>query len=212
MLLSRHKLIRLIGFSESTITQEAQFYMSKEFDGVIEIITPDDFLTMADHTGATYGVAFTLDREQRSQCINLIEGKGLDCLIYIHDTVVCYFDKTEENIRKHIGHGSFISPFSTILLGATIGKHSIVETYCLISHYVTLGQDSMLHSGTMIAGKTTVGDHCVFNFKSNVLNALSICDYVEVGGVSTITKNITESGYYVGSPARRLGDYKMTLV
>lgn len=212
MLITKHNLIRLIGFPESTITQEAEFYMSKEFSGGIEIITPDEFLAMNDHSGASYGVAFTLDRIQRNQCIDLIESKNLDCLIYIHDTVICYFDKTEENVRKYIGHGSFISPFCTILLGATIGKHSIIETYCLISHYTTLGQDSMLHSGTMIAGKTTIGDHCAFNFKSTVLNALNICDRVEVGGSSTITKNITESGYYVGTPARRLGDYKDLLI
>jgi UDP-3-O-[3-hydroxymyristoyl] glucosamine N-acyltransferase len=60
----------------------------------------------------------------------------------------------------------------------------------------------------MIAGRTTVGNNSTFNFKSAVLNGLELCDNIEVGACSTITKNIDQPGSYVGTPARRIGDVK----
>jgi UDP-3-O-[3-hydroxymyristoyl] glucosamine N-acyltransferase len=56
----------------------------------------------------------------------------------------------------------------------------------------------------MIAGATLVGNNCTFNFKSSVLNRLRICNDVIVGAASTITKDITNAGTYVGTPARKI--------
>jgi UDP-3-O-[3-hydroxymyristoyl] glucosamine N-acyltransferase len=58
----------------------------------------------------------------------------------------------------------------------------------------------------MIAGKTTIGSNSVFNFKSSALNALNICDDVEVGAISNVTKDITIPGRYIGSVARYMGE------
>lgn len=208
MLIANHKPIFLIGFENSTITQEAQHFLQLEFAGTVDIITPDDFIVLPNKEDYQYGVAFTLDEQQRKEIINLVEELNLDCFTYLHDTVVCYRDlksMSVDEIKQIIGHGSFIAPYSSILLGAKLGKHCIVETYCLISHYVTLGNNCILHSGTMIGGRSIIGDNCLFNFKSAVLNARQICNDVHVNAVSTITKDIVEPGVYVGTPARKLG-------
>jgi acetyltransferase-like isoleucine patch superfamily enzyme len=204
MILANRDTIRIIGFAESTITQEAKFFISAEFLGKIEIISPDEFINSTNKDMYSYVVAFTLDEELRQQVIDLLDTNQLDCIVYIHPTVVRYFDDT--HVTKCVGAGSFISPFSTMLLGSKIGKHCIVETYCLISHYVNIGDNTQLHSGTMIAGKTHIGKNCMFNFKSSVLNALTVGDNVELGAASCITKDTPISGKYVGSPARRIGD------
>jgi acyl-[acyl carrier protein]--UDP-N-acetylglucosamine O-acyltransferase len=204
MILANRNTIRLIGFPESTITQEAEFFISSEFKGNVEIISPADFIKSTNKNDYSYFVAFTLDENLRQQVIDLLEINQLDCIVYIHPTVVRYFDNT--CVTECVGAGSFISPFSTLLLGSKVGKHCIVETYCLISHYVNIGDNTQLHSGTMIAGKTHIGKNCMFNFKSSVLNALTVGDNVELGAASCITKDILASGKYVGSPARRIGD------
>jgi acyl-[acyl carrier protein]--UDP-N-acetylglucosamine O-acyltransferase len=204
MILANKDTIRVIGYPESTITQEAKFFISQEFCGTIEIISPEDFITSSFKELYSYVVAFTLDEELRQQVIDLLDTNQLDCIVYIHPTVVRYFDDT--HVTECVGAGSFISPFSTMLLGSKIGKHCIVETYCLISHYVNIGDNTQLHSGTMIAGKTHIGKNCMFNFKSSVLNALTVGDNVELGAASCITKDTPTSGKYVGSPARRIGD------
>lgn len=205
MILANKQSIRLIGYPESTITQEAKFFMSQEFAGDIEIVSPEEFLASNNNNeNYSYGVAFTLDEELRQRVIDVIEAANLDCIIYIHDSVTRFF--SDEHAREFVGAGTFVSPQSTMLMGSKLGKHCIVETYCLISHYVEIGDNTQLHSGVMIAGKTTIGKNCMFNFKSTVLNALTIGDNIELGAMSCFTKNVEEPGKYVGTPARRIGD------
>lgn len=202
MLIETDKTICLIGFPESTITQEAEYFMSKETKNKIIVMSPDDFLEMNDKDSYQFGVAFTLDIELRKRIISIINELNLDCITYIHDSVVCYTD----DVKSVVGKGSFVAPHSTVLLGAKIGEHCIIETYCLISHYAELKNNVILHSGSMIAGKTIVGENSMFNFKAAALNALNIGSDIEVGAASTVTKNIDEPGVYIGTPARRVRD------
>ena len=200
MLIANNKPICLIGYRASTLTQEAQHFFAQEFSGQILVLTPEEFFALDDKNQYQYGVAFSLDRQLRQKVIDIVDSGDYDCIKYCHPTVVCY----TKDIDSVLGRGSFVSPFSTILLGSQIGNHCIIETYCLISHYVELGNNAHLHSGTMIAGRTRIGANCMFNFKSAVLNALVLGDNIEVGAASTVTKNLDQSGKYVGSPARKV--------
>jgi UDP-3-O-[3-hydroxymyristoyl] glucosamine N-acyltransferase len=204
MLIANSKPICLIGYAASTLTQEAQHFIAQEFSGAITIMEPEQFIQFDHKDQYQYGIAFTLDQQLRKRIISIVDNADLDCIRYMHDSVVCY----SSDVASVIGRGSFVSPFSSILLGSQIGNHCIVETYCLISHYAELGNNVQLHSGVMIAGRTHVGNDSVFNFKSAVLNALVLCDNIEVGAASTVTKNLDRAGKYVGTPARYIGPIK----
>lgn len=204
-----NKPLCIIGFLESTITQEGMHFFNKVWDDEITVIPPDEFLNLTDKTVYQYVVFFTLDKKQRQQIIGIIEEQNLDCFTYIDKTAVTYLDLETlpaAEIQKIIGKGTVISPFSSVLLNSRLGNHCLIETYCLVSHYVEIGSNVILHSGTMIAGRTKIENNCEFNFKSTVLNALSICEGVEIGAVSTVTKNIDRPGRYIGSIARYVGD------
>lgn len=198
------KPLRIIGYPNSTITEEGLFFFSKAWQEEIKVITPEEFLEMPNKDDYQYVVFFTLDTQQRIEIINLIETMKLDCFSYVHDTVVTYKDKNE--LRDIIGRGTVISPYSSVLLNSKIGNHCLIETYCLVSHYCELGDNVILHSGAMIAGRTKIGNNSMFNFKSSALNGLTICDDVEVGALSTVTKDITQPGRYVGTVARYIGE------
>lgn len=204
MLIADQKPICLIGYAQSTLTQEAYHFLSQEHSGQVLILEPEQFVNLDNKQQFQYGVAFTLDQLLRKRIIDMVDEENLDCIRYVHDTVVCY----NSDISTVIGRGSFVSPFSTILLGSQIGSHCIVETYCLISHYSKLGNNVHLHSGTMIAGRTQIGNDSVFNFRSSVLNTLTLCDGIEIGAASTVTKNLERPGRYVGTPARYIREIK----
>lgn len=204
MLVANQKPICLIGYKVGTLVLEAKHFFSQEFHGEIVIIDPDEFFQLKDHAQYQYGVAFNLDTTLRAKVIDYLDTNQLDCVTYIHDTVICY----TKDISTVVGKGSFVGPFSTILQHSKIGQFCIVESYCLISHYAKLGNNVHLHSGAMIAGRTNVGNNSTFNFKSAAINSLELCDNIEVGACSTITKNIDQPGLYVGTPARRVGDVK----
>jgi UDP-3-O-[3-hydroxymyristoyl] glucosamine N-acyltransferase len=198
MLICNNKPICLIGYKQSTILQEANHFFSNEFAGDIVIIDPESFFDLSDKDQYQYGVAFTLDLPLRQKIINYIDENNFDCIKYIHSTCVIYGDPD-----KILGRGTCVFPFSSILLNSKVGNHCVIETYCLVSHYVEIGNNVLMHSGTMIAGRTKIGNNCLFNFKSSALNTLTICDNVQVNALSSITKNITDPGVYVGTPARK---------
>jgi len=204
MLIANQKPICLIGYAASTLTQEAMHFISQEYSGQIIILEPNKFVELENKQQFQYGVAFTLDQQLRKHIIDIVDSENLDCIRYAHPTVVCY----NADISAVIGRGGFVSPFSTILLNAQIGDHCIVETNCLIAHYSRLGNNVHLHAGTMIAGRTQIGNDSVFNFRSSVLNGLTLCGGIEVGAVSTVTKNLDRSGRYVGTPARYVGELR----
>jgi UDP-3-O-[3-hydroxymyristoyl] glucosamine N-acyltransferase len=204
MLIANSKPIYLIGYQNGTLVQESMHFIQQEFLGDIFVITPEKFVGLPNKQQYQYGVAFTLDQALRQQIIDIVDGLNLDCIRYVHDTVVCY----DNNIEQVIGRGTFVAPFSSILLNSRIGNHCIIETYCLVSHYVELGNNVQLHSGVMIAGRTKVGNNSVFNFRSTAINALTLCDGIEVGAASTMTKDTAKPGRYVGTPARYVGTIK----
>lgn len=197
---STNKPLRIIGYVQSSLTADAHNFISKEH--AVEVITPAEFIALNDHKiDYQYIVMFSLDRTERKNILDVLDSENLDCFTFIHDTSILY----SNNVDDYIGRGTFVAPYSTILLNAKIGKHCVIETHCLVAHYTELKNNVHVHVGTLIAGKTIIGNDCTLNFKSAVLNAVTVCDDVELGAISTITKDITTPGRYVGSIARYVG-------
>lgn len=199
--------LKIIGYKESTVAQEllmaTTVYFGKgNISADVEIITPDEFMAIPDRTANRYALGFNKDQILRREITEVIHKEDLYCPTYIHSTVFA----ADTNFDSYIGDGTFIAPYCSLMINCKIGKYCLLENYCIVSHYTNIGDNVHMHVGTMIAGKTTIGNNCVFNFRSTVLNGISICDGVEVGAASTVTKDITVPGKYVGTPARRVGD------
>ena len=197
MMIKNEKPLKIIGYSESMLTQDSMYYGKNFVNEDISIMTPDEFKNLQSKDDFQYFIGFALDLKEREQTIDLLDEYDSDCVTFIHETASVHEGAV-------IGKGSCVANFSTVMQGAVLGKHCFVETYCLISHNTTVGNNCMLHSGTMIAGKTTIGKNCMFNFRSGVMNKLDICDNTVVGAFSNVTKNIDTPGVYVGTPARKL--------
>jgi len=197
MMIKNEKPLKIIGYSESMLTQDSMYYGKNFVNEDISIMTPDEFKNLQSKDDFQYFIGFALDLKEREQTIDLLDEYDSDCVTFIHETASVHEGAV-------IGKGSCVANFSTVMQGAVLGKHCFVETYCLISHNTTVGNNCMLHSGTMIAGKTTIGKNCMFNFRSGVMNKLDICDNTVIGAFSNVTKNIDTPGVYVGTPARKL--------
>ena len=196
-MIKNEKPLKIIGYSESMLTQDSMYYGKNFVNEDISIMTPDEFKNLQSKDDFQYFIGFALDLKEREQTIDLLDEYDSDCVTFIHETASVHEGAV-------IGKGSCVANFSTVMQGAVLGKHCFVETYCLISHNTKVGNNCMLHSGTMIAGKTNIGNNCMFNFRSGVMNKIDICDNVIVGSFSNVTKPIETPGVYVGSPARKL--------
>lgn len=194
MIVGNQKPIRIIGYVDSSMTQE--FLQAIGKTNKCDVIHPGKFQI---DTNYQYIVSISVDLEERQQIIEQIDQHNLDLATFIHDTSLI-----GTLPPASIGPGSFVFPFTIIALGSRIGRHCIIGPHNLIGHYSQLGNNCITRPGVTICDKSTVGNHCVFNFKSTVINKATVTDHVEVMALTNIVKNITRPGKYVGTLARRI--------
>ena len=122
----------------------------------------------------------------------------------------------------NIGDDTFIGPFVEIQKGVIIGKNCKIQSHSFICELVTIGDNTVVAHGVMFindlfaTGKpangdknlwksTIIGNNVSIGSNSTIL-PISICDNVVIGAGSVVTKDIKESGIYLGNPAKKVRD------
>jgi UDP-3-O-[3-hydroxymyristoyl] glucosamine N-acyltransferase len=195
MIIGNNKPIRVIGYAESSMTHEIVGEISRTSS--VSVIGTQDFLNNPDFQ-FQYIVSVSVDFEERKNVIDTVDDLDLDLITVISDQSL-----VGNRPAPVIQPGTFIFPFCSIGLGATIGRHCIISAYSMIGHYSTIGCNCVLRPGVMITDKSLIGNNCVFNIRSTVTNRATIVDNVELMAFANVAKNITVPGRYIGSTARK---------
>jgi sugar O-acyltransferase (sialic acid O-acetyltransferase NeuD family) len=133
---------------------------------------------------------------------------------------------TEQIIQRHgtsVVFETLISPTANLMSnGISIGRGSIISANCVLTCDIILGQFSQLNLSTTIGhdtktgdffttapgvhvnGKVNVGNCVYFGSNSSTVENISICDNVIIGAAACVSKDIIDSGTYVGVPAKKL--------
>jgi acetyltransferase-like isoleucine patch superfamily enzyme len=135
---------------------------------------------------------------------NIIKGAG----VKIIEPVNLYRCTLQDDV--------FVGPFVEIQNNVTIGERTRIQSHSFICSNTEIGSDCFIGHGVMFINDkfadrnlskdflpTKLGNKVYVGSNSSIL-PVSICDDVVIGAGSVVTKNITESGTYVGNPARRL--------
>jgi UDP-3-O-[3-hydroxymyristoyl] glucosamine N-acyltransferase len=199
MIVANKKPIKIIGYAESSMTQE--FINQISLTHYAEVIRPDNFLLLCNQDDYQYIIAVSYDLEERKKLIEYVDQQNFDLITVVSDTAL--LGSTPTTV---IHPGTFVFPFCNISLGAIIGRHCIVGSYSLIGHYASIGNNCILRPGVMVTGESTVGNNCIINTRSTVTNNSTVTDNVEIMAFTNIVKNIVESGRYIGSTAKRQPD------
>jgi UDP-3-O-[3-hydroxymyristoyl] glucosamine N-acyltransferase len=195
MIIANHKPIRIVGYAESSMTQE--FVNEISCTRSVSVIGTQDFLNNPDPQ-FQYIVAISVDFAERKNVIDTVDSLDLDLITVINDH--CQIGNRPAPV---IQPGTFIFPFCNIGLGASIGRHCIISAYSMLGHYSTIGRNCVLRPGVMVTGKSTVGNNCVFNIRSTVTNCATVVDDVELMAFANVAKDIATPGQYIGSVARK---------
>ena len=123
--------------------------------------------------------------------------KDIDFITLVHPNAV---------ISKwvKIGEGAIICAGSIITCDIEIGKHSQLNLNTTIGHDCVIGDFFTTAPNVNISGNCTFKNHVYFGTSSSIKQGLSIVENVIIGMGAIVTKNITESGVYIGNPARIL--------
>jgi len=103
-----------------------------------------------------------------------------------------------------IGKGSIILPGCIFDKGVKIGNNVLCNTGVVIAHDSSIGDHSFLAPCVSIAGFVNVKNRCMLGINSTIIDNITIESDIQIGGGSVITKNLNESGLYVGAPARKI--------
>jgi acetyltransferase-like isoleucine patch superfamily enzyme len=119
-----------------------------------------------------------------------------------------------------IGNNCFIGPFVEIQKEVNIGHNTKVQSHVFICEFVSIGENCFISHGAMFindlfqsggpAGgnkllwKSTKIGNCVSIGTNATILPVSICDNVVIGAGAVVTKNINESGIYIGNPAKKV--------
>lgn len=122
-----------------------------------------------------------------------------------------------------IGDNCLIGPFVEIQDNVIVGDNCKIESHAFICSLVTIGDNCFISHGVKFindklthgprggpAGgdvnkweKTIIGNHVSIGTNATILPVI-IADNVVIGAGAVVTKDINESGVYVGNPARKL--------
>jgi len=119
-----------------------------------------------------------------------------------------------------IGDNSFVGPFVEIQKNVTIGKNTKIQSHSFVCELASIGDECFIGHGVMFINdlfsegrpangnkdfwkNTKIGDNVSIGSNATIL-PVEICDHVVIGAGAVVTKNIVESGVYVGNPAKKI--------
>ena len=187
----------IVGFKAATISKEIENCIKSQGYVDVAIVEPDDFFKMPYSSRYSFIVGVTLDQALRQQIIDRLDQDDLPRFTAVHPK--CEIDPTSV-----IKPGSYIGPFSMIAYQSIVGRDCLVGPYTLVGHRSTINDNCFIGPMAMIAGSVNMGSRCYTGIKTTIIDKITICNDVNFGAGSLVTKNITEPGKYVGSPARKV--------
>lgn len=160
--------------------------------------TDEKILPLSLFESEKYEVVVAIaDSKHRERIINRLP-KNTKYFTHIHPSAQIHGEDVT------IGGGSIICAGTIITTNVKIGKHSHINLITTIGHDCVIGDYFTTAPGVQISGNETIGDRVYFGTRSCIKQKLNVCNDVIIGMNAGVIKNITESGTYVGTPAKKV--------
>jgi sugar O-acyltransferase (sialic acid O-acetyltransferase NeuD family) len=101
-----------------------------------------------------------------------------------------------------IHYGSVICSNCVITCDVALGPHAQLNLATTIGHDTKVGAFFTTAPGAHISGKVNIGECVYFGTNSSTIEGINICNDVVIGAGACVVKDITESGIYIGIPAK----------
>lgn len=136
------------------------------------------------------------DNRIREKIQEKLESKGASIPTLVHPSAVV-------GEQVNMLSGTVVMGGAVINSCTTIGKGCIINTGATIDHDNIIEDYVHLSPGVHLAGTVRVGRGTWLGIGSIVSNNIEITSWCKIGAGAVVVKNITETGTYVGVPARR---------
>lgn len=133
----------------------------------------------------------------RRKILNTLTDNGMNVVSLVHPAAVIAAD-------VEIGEGSVVMAGAVINPNTKIGKGCIINTCSSVDHDCVINDFVHVSVGSHIAGTVNVGQNTWVGAGAIISNNINISSDCMIGAGAVVVKNISESGTYVGVPAKRI--------
>lgn len=106
--------------------------------------------------------------------------------------------------RITLGEGNIICAGNILTVDIKADDFNIINLDCTVGHDVIINSFVTVYPSVNISGMVTLGRGIELGTGTQIIQGISISDDVIIGAGTTVIRNITTPGTYVGSPARRI--------
>ncbi|WP_303871790.1 acetyltransferase [Acetobacterium wieringae] len=128
---------------------------------------------------------------------NELESAGIEPPLLIHPSAII-------GSAVEVGTGTVIMAGVVINSATRIGKGCIINTAATVDHDNRIADYVHVSPGAHLAGTVVIGQKTWIGIGSTISNNLTITGDCKIGAGAVVVKDITESGTYVGVPARSI--------
>jgi sugar O-acyltransferase (sialic acid O-acetyltransferase NeuD family) len=183
---------RLLGFTDIVTKKDILSAPYLGDDGVLESV-----LREHDQCCAALGIGNTMISNLRLERAKALVEMGFELPVLISPTSVI-------NEDVDIGEGTVVCDSAVVMTGTRVGMACILNTDCLIDHECHVGDGVHLAPASVLCGGVKVRELAMIGAGAVVIQGLEVAERCLVGAGTTVTKDLVESGVYVGTPARKI--------
>ena len=151
---------------------------------------------IAEHS-EVYAVCAIGTAQVRKQIIERLKESNVKFAVVVDPSVVVAN-------RVKVGEGAIICANSVLAVDSSIGNHVIINLSCVIGHDDVIEDFVTVHPGVNVSGNVTVGNTSELGTGTKIIQGKTIVPNTIVGAGAVVIKDITESGTYVGVPAKKM--------
>lgn len=178
----------MLGFIDEKVGQDNGRYKIFNNDLWLENSTEELYVV--------YGVGFPDLIKRLSK--KLSHKKNIKYPNLVHPSVIADWE------RIFLGNGNIICAGNIFTCDIKFGSFNVINLACTIGHDVNIGNYNVLNPSANISGGVIIGDEILIGTNSQILQYLDITSNTIIGAGAVVTKSISESGVYVGCPARKI--------
>jgi UDP-3-O-[3-hydroxymyristoyl] glucosamine N-acyltransferase len=139
------------------------------------------------------------DRQLRNRAIQYIIEKSWNQISIVMENCSIMPDVA-------IGQGVVIFPLNVILSKTIVSNNVLMYPGCAIGHLVTINNNTIIQSSCFVGGTANIGEQCTLGLRSTVSTHITIPPNTVLGSFSSLTKSPESSGYFLGTPARKVSN------
>lgn len=139
------------------------------------------------------------DNEKRKEVFELVAENHYSAIINIISPHSSIFSK--DSIK---GRGIFLGFSSFIGSESVVYDNCIINTGAIVEHHSVIGSHCNIAPGSTINGLCQIGEGTYVGSGAVIIQCIKIPSFTTIGAGCVVTKDILESGTYVGVPAKKI--------